>query len=271
VHSSSKSAAQLAVLRRRAAELTSGLSTFPVQVRPICAELGIKVVRRSSVPSGKAYLAWNQGSTSEPLVLLATSGIIEWDRFCTAHEIGHFVLISTFHDTPSNNKDYWKTEALCDEFARELLTPGTMVETWLSLVPVKELSTYFDACMGLAHDARVPWVQAAKRIHAARAGVAFFRATKNQAGDYIIRHSSFADDKGRYTKFAVGSDGWKALDEEVQGAHDGRVSHRQVIDLEVFRKSSFEKLIESVGVREIIVEPAPQADVIKIVAGYQPA
>src|SRR6185295_1367329 len=100
-------------------------------VRPICAELGIKVVRRSSVPSGKAYLAWNHGATDHPLVLLSSGGLLEWDRFCTAHEIGHYLLISAFRETPSNNKEYWKTEALCDEFARELLTPASLVRNWL--------------------------------------------------------------------------------------------------------------------------------------------
>ena len=264
-----KNSAQLEVLRCRAEELTCGLSSFPVQVRPICAALGIKVVRRTSVPSGKAYLAWNRGAKDRPLVLLSNASLIEWDRFCTAHEIGHYLLISTFNEVPSNKKEYWKTEALCDEFARELLIPRCLVENWLSLTPISGLSAYFDLCADLAHDASVPWVQAAKRIHLTRRGVAFFRATKNQAGDYVIRHSSFDDDRGRHTKFAYGSDSWNALDEAVQVVHEARVSYRYAVSIEVFKKSSFGKLIESAGIREIAIEPAPKADVVKIAARYQ--
>jgi Zn-dependent peptidase ImmA (M78 family) len=259
---------RMQVLSRRAGELTSELTVFPVQVRPICTSLGVRVVRRASVPKGKAYLAWDNGPKRKALVLLPTESVLEWDRFCTAHELGHFILASEFNEPPYDTKEYWKAEFLCDEFARQLLTPELLVETWLGLFPVTTLADYFTVCDGLAREAKVPWVQAAKRIHTTTPGLAFFRIIKNEDGDFVIRHSSFTEDRGKFTKFKRDTDGWTVLQSQLQRAHEQFSSNRQYIEPSKFRRCSFSKLISAIGIDELVAESAPQADVIKIVARY---
>ena len=136
--------------------------SIPVLLRDICAALHIGVRRQPIVPKGKAFLAWDRASEPAPTILLPIEPHKTWDRFCAAHELGHYVLITEYEWIPREREDYWKTEDLCDDFARELLMPSQLFKKTLQS---KELpSAYLDMCDRVSRTAMVPWKQVAAKV-----------------------------------------------------------------------------------------------------------
>src|SRR5688572_6055964 len=110
VHGGTMPASLARELLANAAEVRRGQNALPIHLNQICAELGIRVLRKASVKSGKAFLTWNRQAGEKPVVLLPTTNISTWDRFCTAHELGHFLLISQHDWAPAAGSPYWATE-----------------------------------------------------------------------------------------------------------------------------------------------------------------
>jgi Zn-dependent peptidase ImmA (M78 family) len=191
-------------LRANAAKARRGQNSLPIHLAQVCEQLGVRVLRKPSVKTGKAYLTWNRMSGEGPIVLLPAANISTWDRFCTAHELGHFFLISQHDWAPSAGSTYWATEAICDEFARELLLPTELIEdvARLSSASAKEAMSFCDA---LAHKARVPWIQAGKKLTEVVEGTVYLRLEFKESSLKVIS-SSLPRELGRSALISRRSD-----------------------------------------------------------------
>ena len=168
----------------------------PVLLRTICDRLGIKIMRSGRVENGKAYLEWDRSTDTAPLIMLPLRDALAWDRFCAAHELGHYVLISNFSYHPESESEYWQTEVLCDHFARELLLPDRLFEIALSRHPESVLLE----CDRIARSAKVPWLQVAKKVTRLCSRVFLMRLTASPDGSFKVASTSLPLDKGRGRK-----------------------------------------------------------------------
>lgn len=204
--------AQLDAARNRlkslAQELEGSSQNLPVLLTPLLTALGIEICWLESLEDGKAFLQYNRATGRPPKILLPKKeGKSPWTRFCAAHELAHFFIIKDFDLTPSNPREYWKIEEICDEFARLLLMPEALVADPLSQgsPSAKEL---WQLCADYSTLSRLPWTQVGKRISDFRSGVAYFKLERNKAGDYVVVSSSLRRDAGRGTKLVSGHADW---------------------------------------------------------------
>lgn len=163
----------------------------PILLKRVCASLKIPVERRPSVPQGKAFLAWDRAKEKTPRILLPVQRHATWDRFCAAHELGHFVLISNYDWIPKGKKQYWETEELCDFFARNLLITVNRDE-----VRNVKAAQVIELCDEIATSSLIPWKQAAEFI-SEHSDVCFLVAEIDREGGRVITGSTLPQKQGR--------------------------------------------------------------------------
>jgi hypothetical protein len=164
-------------LRGWAATLSASSGTIPVYVKEVCEKLGIALQRSDKVPPLKCYLSIDPSNDVPVLVLLSKVGTpgSPFERFCVAHEVGHFLLLRGFKALPQTKSEYWKHEDLCDDFARHLLIPKEAIET--NSDSLSTCQTYLEACHDLSSIAKVPWIHAAIRIAEAQSRIHYLRCS----------------------------------------------------------------------------------------------
>jgi Zn-dependent peptidase ImmA (M78 family) len=252
-------------LAEAAAEMRNEQSSPPVLLNKICARLGIRIARRKSVQPGKAYLEWNRARGETPVVLLPTKEISRWDRFCAAHELGHFVLISRHEWQPQDSSSYWETEALCDFFARELLLPACLFEDKV----VVDARSAMEECNSIASKAKIPWIQAAKKMTEQHPHLIYLRLNKTNDPRLRVIGTSMPGERGigikvnarapftRFARQALGS-------AQAEGQPVGRT-----LDRNDFLGSTLGEFFSEFRVREIFMEASAKADQIKLTAVRQ--
>ncbi len=161
-------------LRDWAAELSAQSSGVPVLVKDVCDALKIAIVRSDNIPKYKAYLSVDPTQDVAARIHLPNKHIRDFERFCIAHEVGHYLLISNFKASPKSQEEYWVHEKLCDEFARCLLVPDRYLRARLENEACG-VESYLVVCRNVHHLARIPWIHVAKRINEIRAEATFFR------------------------------------------------------------------------------------------------
>ena len=236
--------------------------SLPILLRPICVKLGIKVVRRASVPEGKAYLQWDGAGGHSPIVLLPRSGALTWDRFCTAHELGHFVLVTKFGWNPTEQSDYWRTEVMCDYFARQLLVP----DFGLRLRPARRARTAMSWCNSLSKNADVPWIQAAKKITSVHPHLAFFRLAKGKDTRLKVLATSLPLEKGIGTLVSTRTAFSKIAYGAIEIAKQESLCESRTVDRADFVGSRLGELFSDLGVKEIFLEASMRREQIKLSA-----
>lgn len=180
------------------AESVRGQSNVPVLLRTVCEKLEIKVRREPGVPAGKAFLSWNRQVEKRPTILLPLRQHKTWDRFCAAHELGHFFLISEYGWIPADKDAYWQTEELCDYFARELLIP----QKYLKDVTAASLKLLLRDCDALSEKSLVPWNQVARRISEASRNF-FLVLEPSSRGGYRVTMSTLPNRQGTSIEIAT--------------------------------------------------------------------
>lgn len=243
-----------------AERLRAQQSTLPILLRPICSKLGIKVLRRASVPEGKAYLEWDRADGHSPIVLLPQSGALTWDRFCTAHELGHFVLITKYGWNPTEQSEYWRTEVMCDYFARQLLVP----EFGLRSRPARRARTAMSWCNSLSKKADVPWIQAAKKITSVHPHLAFFRVAKGKDARLKVLGTSLPLEKGIGTLVSTRSAFSKIAYGAMEIAKQESLNESRTVDRGHFVGSRLGELFSHLGVKEIFLEASMRREQIKL-------
>jgi hypothetical protein len=198
-----------------------------------------------------------------PIVLLPTANISTWDRFCTAHELGHFFLISQHDWAPSAGSAYWATEAICDEFARELLLPTELIEDvpGLSSASAQEAMNFCDA---LAQKARVPWIQAGKKLTEAVEGTVFLRLELRQESLKVIS-SSLPRELGRGTLVKKRSDFFGLAMESNREAKSTYHRVRNPVTRDMLVDTRLGELMSELRVMELYADASFAADTIRLV------
>lgn len=243
-----------------AQDLRAEQQALPILLRPICNKVGVRVVRRSSVAEGKAYLEWDRASGSSPVVLLPQVGTLTWDRFCTAHELGHYVLITKYGWNPVERNDYWRTEVMCDYFARQLLIP----EFGFRKRPASRARTAMTWCNSLSRRADVPWIQAAKKISSAHPHLGFFRLARGKDARLKVLATSLPLEKGKGILVSTRSQFSKIAFESMRIAKEESLTESRSLHRTDFIGSTLGELFSDLGVKEIFVEASTRTQQVKI-------
>lgn len=247
-----------------AAALRCGQSTVPVLLRRICHDLGIAVRRDGQVPGGKAYLAWDRRTQAAPTILLPLKSHDRWDRFCAAHELGHYFLVSKYDWIPIGSKAYWQTEVLCDHFARKLLIPDNQLLDWLG--GAVDAAAYLTKCDEIAGTAIAPWKEVAISISEAFPVVFFAIEPSERPGGLRIASSSLPKRAASKAEFAPDSAIVQALREAFREVSSTRKVKDIKVDAKVFRGTKLYEPLAKLRVSELTARTWPSASRIKLAA-----
>lgn len=174
---------------------------LPVLVEPICDALSITLKYSSSVPDLKAYLSIDRLRQSTAIVLPQKRKVSDFMRFCIAHELGHYFLISKFDLLPKVKSEYWQHETLCDDFARHLLAPDDLLPK-RSFSDVKDASDSLQKSIELTRQARMPWRHFCTRISELHTNLGFFRCFVDEKEPaFKVVETSLGSKKGKYKQF----------------------------------------------------------------------
>jgi len=240
-------------------------SVAPVLLNEICARLGIRIARRESVEPGKAYLEWNRARGEAPIVLLPAKEISRWDRFCAAHELGHFVLISRHEWQPQDSSSYWETETLCDFFARELLLPAALFEG----KAVPDARSAMEECNSIASKAKIPWIQAAKKMTEQHPNLIYMRLNKSNDPRLRVTGTSMQGERGIGIKVNARAPFTRLAREALGTARDDGQPVGRSLNRNDFLGSTLGEFFSEFRVRGIFMEASARADRIKLAAVRQ--
>lgn len=115
----------------RDARLLRGRQRCPVNLRPVVDRLGMRIEYRTREEIG-AEGALLRNRDDEWVIAIPDRDLSRpRTRFTIAHEIGHRLLDLYGVPRPTSRGDYWRTEALCNHFAGQLLVPDSAVD-WVA-------------------------------------------------------------------------------------------------------------------------------------------
>jgi Zn-dependent peptidase ImmA (M78 family) len=167
-------------IRKSLAEAATELnpsSCCPININGVLKHLNISLqFSRAGNRSGKAYLI----ICDSPKVVISEDakrrGLAPGERFSVAHEVGHWVVWRRFGIVPSCKPEYWKHEAICNEFAARLLIPPIFLEGFLSELINRHRVLPIFLPRALAASAQVSWEVAARSITSlSSSGIAYLR------------------------------------------------------------------------------------------------
>jgi hypothetical protein len=249
-------------LNQYAAALRTDQDGVPVLLRSICKQLDIRVRRHSEVPNGKAYLAWDRQTESAPTILLPLNGNARWDRFCAAHELGHYFLVSRYDWIPEGSKAYWQTELLCDHFARKLLLPDDQLPAWLG--EPREAADYLTKCDKIAATTITPWREVATAIAEVLPVVFFGIEPSERPGGFRVMSSSLPKRIGYRAEFAADSELVQLLNRSVERAAANQTRDDIKLNVRLFADTKLDRPLKKMGVAELTARIWPQGTRIKI-------
>jgi hypothetical protein len=244
--------------------MTSDQAEWPISIRRVCSRLKIPVVRSNSVHGGKAYLSWNLHSSDLPKVLLPETNLSVWDRFCIAHELGHFVLISRYRWLPTEEDGYWKTERLCDQFARDLLMPQNLLASACATT-LEDGQSAMMKSRELAMRAVVPWIQSGKALSDVHPGVAFLRLQGiGGKGGFRVTGSSLPKDRGRHRKIPLAVEAGQVLSSLLADSHDAFVPIQRRIARNVFSGTTVGELMSELRVVDVFARASSRHNYVEL-------
>lgn len=209
-------------LRAWAAELSAKFTGLPVLVRTVCGAYGVAIEKRESVPPTKAFLELDLAHPDRATILLPRKRVTEFERFCVAHELAHYLLYRGFNVAPEGRSEYWIHEELCDDFARHLLMPSNFLPHFWEKHSLSQ--DYLGMCDDLSVLARVPWTQAGRRISSLHQGISYSRIRERDASTFEVIAVTAENHRGRGRRIKTDSPLGKTLT-EVKDLGEGPV-HR---------------------------------------------
>lgn len=256
-------------LNQYATALRTDQNGVPVLLRSICEQLNIRVRRHSEVPNGKAYLAWDRQTQTAPTILLPLRGNARWDRFCAAHELGHYFLVSRYDWIPEGSKAYWQTELLCDHFARKLLLPDDQLPAWLG--EPRDATDYLTKCDEIAATTITPWREVATAIAEALPVVFFGIEPSERPGGLRVVSSSLPNRTGYRAELAAESELVHLLNLSRERAAANGSRDDIKLNVRLFSDTRLDRPLNKIGVAELTARIWPQGKRIKIAAVSQSA
>ena len=152
------------LLERALSELNPA-NEWPVNLDRILARLGLEVtVREEPTKPKAAYLQLGE----KPSIVIQRSGLnthLPSERFSIAHELAHWVIWRRFRCLPSSHNEYWRHEALANEFAARLLVAPSRLDGFLAEQRAKQVHP-IDFPSRMAAEAAVSWKVAARVLSA---------------------------------------------------------------------------------------------------------
>jgi hypothetical protein len=113
-------------LAAHALDLSTRYGPPPIPIARLCRDIGLDIVRDPELGSFGAEIRLGRLSNRRAKIALPAnvSGRPSGDafeRFCIAHELGHYLVFKDFGVLPTPGNEYWKHEDLCERFARAIL------------------------------------------------------------------------------------------------------------------------------------------------------
>lgn len=234
--------------------------SVPVLLRPICEALQVRVQRTASVENGKAYLSWDRSRHRTPTILLPVRAHKTWDRFCSAHELGHYFLLSKYDWAPDDGPSYWRTEELCDFFARELLLPRESINRSRFEESARNSLRH---CDSTAAEALLPWKEAATAISEATSAFFLVLDTSTRGG-MVVASSSLPQRRGTKSELPSDSACVSSLREFAQEAGTSRATLYRQLPSTLFSDTKLGSMLSKRKVRELVAAATPRSSRLKI-------
>jgi uncharacterized protein DUF955 len=113
------------------------------------------------------------------------------ERFSVAHELGHWILWRRARAVPGRASEYWLHEALCNEFAAELLVPRVRLQKTVEKLRQQNVrSIFFPATVARA--ANVSWSVAARAITSLYPTLGYLRLVSDSTRRLFVSTSSIS-------------------------------------------------------------------------------
>ncbi len=128
----------------------------------------------------------------------------ERDRFSVAHEVGHYLIWRATGYMPRGSADYWRHEALCNDFAARLLVPRAIIQDFAAHIPPAG-GGWLVLPHDLATQAQVSWEVATRRVTQETSRAYYFLAVRmvNARKVPVWRVSSSSFDRGSQRRMGV--------------------------------------------------------------------
>lgn len=197
-----------AELRQIAADLRPPGQRF-IPVLKIAHQLGVRVCVRLERGCIR-QTARIELATTTPTIYMTRQSPIEGDRrlerhedhlltprerFSVAHELGHLVAFRELQVSPARERsEYWVQEECMHGFAAALLMPESLVDDWLSSVPVGEPVSPFALRHWARNTAKLSEEVVATQLCQRRPEIGFMKvvSTRRQKDNGEVLHVLFA-------------------------------------------------------------------------------
>jgi len=171
--------------------------SIPLPIVDLCQDLGVEI-HRSQTGRARALLvdAKNNPKVLLPLRDKGPAEFTLWERFLIAHELGHLVLHHQGVAKPKNPSEYWKTERLCDAFARWLLVPESRFGE-LGRQEARTAAHSLNLTRYLESNAGINWAGAAMRVTDWHCDVTFLQLRRELGNTLKVCFCSTPKEIGR--------------------------------------------------------------------------
>ncbi len=197
-----------------ALDLSTRYGPPPIPIARVCYDIGLDIVRDPELGHFGAEIRLGGLSYRRPKIALpanspgrhSTVRGDAFERFCIAHELGHYLIFKDFGIIPTPGKEYWKHEDLCERFARAILMPKDYLIGLLQALATTSDDLLLLAA-GVAQSAKVsPWIQAATAISELEPSYVFIclRGTQ-QPASLKIASTSLPNRQGMGTRRGMGT------------------------------------------------------------------
>ena len=183
------------------------------------------------------------------------------DRFCIAHQLAHFLLISRYGWNPQEQSRYWDTEAMCDFFARELLVPAAEIGE----ADCHNALTALAMCNHITMRTEVPWIQVAKKMSEANPALVLLRLEERK-GRLTVVSTSLPRERGRGIKLNRSAEFVRIADQMGQSAAHNAHAMVRALSRNHFLGGKLGLLFSDLIVTDIAGEASAFARSFKLVA-----
>lgn len=138
---------------------------MPLDLRSLLAEFNIELRIDRDPSVGKKGALEKDGARFIIVVRSIDNG--GWllglqERFTVAHELGHYLVLRRSSFQPMANREYWRLEEICNDFAAALLVPERILDGELEAA-AKESAGFGAAVRRLSAATKTPLETAARR------------------------------------------------------------------------------------------------------------
>jgi hypothetical protein len=176
-------------LARSQAELNPS-GQWPVRIAEIASALGIALQIRTA--SGNEIADLEIGDNPVITLYRRSKRRRELDgneRFSVAHELGHWILWRRARAVPRRASEYWLHEALCNQFAANLLVPQLHLRRAVEELREQKIRSVFFPTT-IARAANVSWSVAARAITTIYPTLGYLKLVAHSSSRLLVHTSS---------------------------------------------------------------------------------